>query len=305
MTRETIKGLLVVAGLVLLLLLLAIGVVLPLRTALSSQPVSFRGALQGAKDVALETTMTVTSTPTQAPRVTPTPVDTSTPTSIPTQAPTAAPTPTGTPMPTPTQTPATTPTPTATSTSTPTQTPTATPTPTATHIPTPTPTATPTRSPVDKAKALVSRNWPLVAAICLAPLLILGLLPILWVLRRKRPTPPPPSRPPVPTGPYLESVGTPGGSRRFGLNPDGVTIGRASENDLVITQDFPAWETVSRRHACVYQRAGRRIVEDLNSMNGIYVNERRTGRNLLCDGWRLGIGGVEFIFRAGTGEARR
>jgi len=144
-----------------------------------------------------------------------------------------------------------------------------------------------------------------VAVICLIPLLILGLLLIPWALRRKRPTPLPPSPPPAPTGPHLESVGTPGGLRRFDLRADGITIGRAMENDLVITQDFPAWETVSRRHARVYQQAGRWIIEDLNSMNGIYVNEKRTGRNLLRDGWQLGIGGVEFVFHAGTGEAQR
>jgi pSer/pThr/pTyr-binding forkhead associated (FHA) protein len=147
----------------------------------------------------------------------------------------------------------------------------------------------------------------LAAVICMTPLLILGLLLILWALR-KRPTPPPspkPAPPPMPTGPYLEIVTPTGDPHRFDLNPDGITIGRAQENDLVITQDFSAWETVSRHHARVHQQAGRWIVEDLNSTNGIYVNERRTGRNLLRDGWRLGIGGVKFVFRAGTGEAQR
>jgi len=89
------------------------------------------------------------------------------------------------------------------------------------------------------------------------------------------------------------------------LKPDGSTIGRTQENELVITQDFPGWESVSRHHARIYEQAGHWIVEDLNSMNGVYVNEKRTGKNLLRDGWRLSIGGVEFIFRAGTGEAQR
>jgi len=143
--------------------------------------------------------------------------------------------------------------------------------------------------------------------ICLIPLLFLGLLLILWGLRRKRPTPPPtPVSPPPPISPYLESIGTLGGPRRFDLKPDGITIGRApdlADVDLVITQDFPGWETVSRRHAFVHQQADHWIVEDLDSMNGIYVNERRTGRNLLRDGWQLRIGEVEFVFLAGTGEA--
>jgi pSer/pThr/pTyr-binding forkhead associated (FHA) protein len=145
--------------------------------------------------------------------------------------------------------------------------------------------------------------------LCLIPLLILGLLLILLGLRRKRPTAPPPSTPaaprPTPLGPHLESSDFPGGPRRFALKPEGLTIGRAMGNDLVITQDFPAWDTVSRHHARVYPQAGHWIVEDLNSMNGTYVNEKRTGRNLLHDDWRLSIGGVEFVFHTDTGEAQQ
>jgi hypothetical protein len=300
MTRETIKGLLTAAGLAVLLLLSATGVA-------PSPPAAPASRLEHFQETptTLTTTLMLTGTLTQVPRATPTQMDTPTPTS--TQTPTATPTPTATSTPTPTQTPTATPTLTSTPTPTPTptQTPTATSTPTATYTPTPIPTPTPTPSTFKRVITFVSGNRLVVAVICLIPLLILGLLLILWALRRKRPTPLPPSPPPAPTGPYLESVGIPGGPRRFDLRPDGITIGRATENDLVITQDFPAWETVSRHHARVYQQAGRWIIEDLSSMNGIYVNEKRTGRNLLHDGWQLGIGGVEFVFRAGTGEAQR
>ena len=134
-------------------------------------------------------------------------------------------------------------------------------------------------------------------------LLLAFLLILLIVRRRKRKKGPSPPPTPVPTLPHLESTGIPGGPRHFDLKPDGLAIGRAPENDLVVTQDFPAWETVSRRHARVYQQADRWIVEDLNSMNGVYVNGKRTGRNLLRDGWQLGIAGVKFVFHAGTEEA--
>ncbi len=240
-------------------------------------------------------------TPTLTPS-TPIPPPTSTPTPSPT--PTLAPTytPTATPSPTLTLTPTNTPTSSPTHTSTPIPTHTATPT----LIPSPVPTSTPTPSPGVIA-LLVENGWWIGGGCLLLLLLILGLLLILWAFRRKKPrlapAPSPPSPPPVPAAPHLKSIGTPGGPRRFDLRPEGVTIGRGSENDLVVTQDFPAWETVSRRHARIYQQAGRWIVEDLNSMNGVYVNGRRTGRNLLRDGWQLGIGGVEFVFRAGTGEA--
>jgi len=229
--------------------------------------------------------------------------DTSTPTASPSATPTA--TPTSTPEPTSTSTP------TQTATPTPTQTPTPTPTPTQTATPTPTPTQTPTPTPTrslpEIAAETIKENWLLAGFACLVPLLVLGLVLILWGLRRKKPRPEPelPSPPPLPGAPYLEVASTSGISPRFDLKPDGSTIGRAPGNDLVITQDFPAWETVSRQHARIYEQAGRWIVEELGSVNGVYVNGKRTGRNLLRDGWRLGVGGVEFVFHAGTGEAQR
>ncbi|MCP4542048.1 MAG: FHA domain-containing protein [Chloroflexi bacterium] len=134
------------------------------------------------------------------------------------------------------------------------------------------------------------------------------LLLIILVLWRKRAqatssSPHPSTAPPLPvTGPYLESASTADDQHRFGLKPGGITIGRSPENDMIITQDFPDWETVSQRHAWIYQWIDHWIVEDVSSMNGIQVNGRRTRRNLLRDGWQLDIGGVAFVFRETTEE---
>jgi hypothetical protein len=183
-----------------------------------------------------------------------------------------------------------------------------TPTGAASPIPTPSqaPTATPISSPVQTLLAWLSTNWPLAAVLCLIPLLILGLVCVLWILRRKPravPSPPPPTPRPVPARAHLESAAPGSGPRLFDLKPQGITIGRGQENDLVITHDFPGWETVSRHHVRVCEQGGRWVVEDLDSTNGVYVNGRRTGHNLLREGWRLGVGGVEFIFHADVGEA--
>jgi pSer/pThr/pTyr-binding forkhead associated (FHA) protein len=133
--------------------------------------------------------------------------------------------------------------------------------------------------------------------------LLLALLAI-WSGRSRKPTPS--QTPTVPSPPsagaYLESGQTRGGPRRVELKPEGVTIGRASENDLVITQDYPGWESVSQRHAWIYRWANHWIIEDINSRNGVYINGRRTGRNLLQDGWQLDIGRVGFVFHTNTGE---
>jgi pSer/pThr/pTyr-binding forkhead associated (FHA) protein len=80
------------------------------------------------------------------------------------------------------------------------------------------------------------------------------------------------------------------------LKPDNNTIGRDPRNDIVIAQNLPGWDTVSPQHARIYRQDGRWILEDLDSMNGVYVNGQRTGRNLLHEGYRIGIGGVDFIF---------
>jgi hypothetical protein len=158
---------------------------------------------------------------------------------------------------------------------------------------------------------VLEQNWQYAAGGCVVLLFfLLGLLFIALGLRRRKPKPPPapppssPSpQPPVALGPYLESVAAGQEARRFDLGPEGTIIGRAPESDVVITQAFSGWETVSRTHARVYSEGGQWLVEDNNSKNGVWVNGRRTGHNLLQDGWKLGIGGVEFVFRAGSGEA--
>ncbi len=194
------------------------------------------------------------------------------------------------------------------------------PPPTFTPRPSPTPevTLTPGLSipwlPPEIGRLLALYPIPLALSCSLLLLLLLAIVLILIVSRRRRPPTPtaalipaaPPSAPPspAPQQPYLQSVAVPT-APPFVLRPEGVTIGRSAENDLVITEDMPGWETVSQRHASIYQQQGRWIIEDLQSINGVYVNGRRTGHNRLRDGWRIGIGGVEFDFHTGTGEAEQ
>ncbi len=195
----------------------------------------------------------------------------------------------------------------ASPTPTPTATPSVTPLPTPTTKPTPTPappTATPTPPPTGLVQ-LLGKRW---LVICLLPLLlILGLLLVIVLIRRRRRKQQPPSPPPpaAPRGPHLESTDISGEKGRFDLPAQGLSIGRGPENDLVIAQDFPGWETVSHQHARIYQQGGRWVIEDLESTNGVYVNGKRTGHNLLQDGWRFSVGGVTFIFHAGTEEVRQ
>ncbi|MBC7250833.1 MAG: FHA domain-containing protein [Anaerolineae bacterium] len=100
----------------------------------------------------------------------------------------------------------------------------------------------------------------------------------------------------APTMPYLESIGYQGQRQRFPLDKSVIRIGRAEDNDIVITDRFQGWDTVSRVHATIERDGARYVIVDQGSLNGVYVNGRRTGRNLLRDGWKVAIGAVEFIY---------
>ena len=64
-----------------------------------------------------------------------------------------------------------------------------------------------------------------------------------------------------------------------------VTIGRSPDNDLSVDN-----LAVSNHHAKVYFEAGRLVVEDLDSLNGTFVNDLRIERATLHDGDKIHIG---------------
>lgn len=242
-------------------------------------------------------TTTVTVTPTRPPTAT-TPITTSTPAVSPTltAATTAMPRRTATPTRPPTATPTTTPTPTQMPTATPTPTPTPTATLTATATVTPTPTALATAETILREKPILVAVG---SGVCVLLLLLFAIL-VWWILRRRKPRPPRvPVSPPLPSGPYLESVTAP--SVQFNLTKDSVTVGRAKDCDVQITEKLQGAETVSRHHACLEKRKDRWLVidGDLNgkpSTNGVFVKGSRTRENYLDDGCEIGFGQVVFRF---------
>src|SRR5258708_10370526 len=64
-----------------------------------------------------------------------------------------------------------------------------------------------------------------------------------------------------------------------------VGIGRAPDNDLPVDN-----LAVSNHHARVFFEAGRLVVEDLDSLNGTFVNDLRVERATLHDGDSIWIG---------------
>jgi pSer/pThr/pTyr-binding forkhead associated (FHA) protein len=75
------------------------------------------------------------------------------------------------------------------------------------------------------------------------------------------------------------------------LDADVLTIGRSPQSDLFLDD-----VTVSRHHARVLRDEGGLWVEDLNSLNGTYVNRKRIEQQRLFDGDELQIGKFKLVF---------
>ena len=74
-----------------------------------------------------------------------------------------------------------------------------------------------------------------------------------------------------------------------------VTVGRdPTSNTLPLTHP-----SISRKHARVYLEAGTWVVEDLNSSNGVYLNDTKVDRAKLKEGDVVKIGEVPFRFTLG------
>jgi general secretion pathway protein A len=80
-----------------------------------------------------------------------------------------------------------------------------------------------------------------------------------------------------------------------------TSIGRTPDNDLQIDARF-----ISRHHAVILAGPTHTIIEDLNSTNGVLVNNRRITRHTLRDGDQVAIGKTVFRFSVrSTGTERR
>ena len=79
-----------------------------------------------------------------------------------------------------------------------------------------------------------------------------------------------------------------------------TTIGRTPDNDLRIDADF-----ISRHHAVILISGAGTILEDLDSTNGVFVNNARITRRPLSSGDLVTIGktGFRFIIKPATGLA--
>jgi chromosome segregation ATPase len=79
-----------------------------------------------------------------------------------------------------------------------------------------------------------------------------------------------------------------------------TSIGRTPDNDVQIDTKF-----VSRHHAVILTGPTHAIIEDLNSTNGVLVNNRRITRQSLKDGDGITVGKTQFRFAVRQPAERR
>jgi hypothetical protein len=90
---------------------------------------------------------------------------------------------------------------------------------------------------------------------------------------------------------FLESRD--GSNRRHAVTSAAYRIGRHSDNDLSILDT-----SVSRQHAEIHRRRnGSFTITDLDSMNGVFINQKKIDSVALADGDVIEIGDMSFRFR--------
>jgi pSer/pThr/pTyr-binding forkhead associated (FHA) protein len=103
--------------------------------------------------------------------------------------------------------------------------------------------------------------------------------------------------------PYLETLDRVDEQLEYVLSRETVAIGTAPGNDIVVDAEFKGWQTVSPQHAVLRREPEGFSIVDRDSDNGTFVNEMRTGENILADGDTVRLGDVRFVYRVPQDEA--
>jgi len=98
-------------------------------------------------------------------------------------------------------------------------------------------------------------------------------------------------------GPVLVVRRGPEVGERFYLDRARLTVGRDPVSDIFLNDI-----TVSREHAVLTVSAGDVSVEDVGSLNGVYVNGASVTRASLRNGDQVQIGRFQMVFMSGGGE---
>ena len=93
---------------------------------------------------------------------------------------------------------------------------------------------------------------------------------------------------------FAHAISGPFKGRQFLINPESKTlIGRSNEADIRLGND----PFCSRRHATLFWVGDRCFIEDANSTNGTFINQKKiTMRTELHNKDTVQIGGTELVF---------
>lgn len=91
--------------------------------------------------------------------------------------------------------------------------------------------------------------------------------------------------------PVLEGIGGEHDRRRYTVHPGRQTVGRRSDNDIVIGDS-----SVSGSHAWIMNQQGHYVIMNTLSTNGTFVNGQRIHEAVLHHGDRIRLGLAEFVF---------
>jgi hypothetical protein len=83
--------------------------------------------------------------------------------------------------------------------------------------------------------------------------------------------------------------------RTIRVERDRAKIGTGASCDIRIDESFHGYETVSEEHALIERWRDEWVIKDLTK-KGIFVNGRRTGENVIRNGYVIRIGEVEMRF---------
>lgn len=89
---------------------------------------------------------------------------------------------------------------------------------------------------------------------------------------------------------YMQLMNQNDPARPKQLTPGEITLGRASDNDVLISDI-----TASQHHAKIFTYFCVSYIEDLNSTNGTFVNGKQITKHILHPGDVVALGKCEFI----------
>jgi len=91
---------------------------------------------------------------------------------------------------------------------------------------------------------------------------------------------------------WLVSTGGPDKGKDYRIIKEKTTIGKSEASDIVIRSDF-----ISRNHAILVREEDRFILNDLDSTNHTFVNDKKISRRILRDNDLIKFGETVFKFK--------